>query len=84
MVVDENIAASELVAEAQKVGGKLLQNVVIFDVYRGTNIDFGKKSVALGLILQDTSRTLGDEDADNVVKAIARGVKLAFGATIRT
>ena len=84
VVVDENVAASELVSEAQKVGGKLLQNVVIFDVYRGTNIGFGKKSVALGLILQDTSRTLGDEDADNVVKAIARGVKLAFGATIRT
>ena len=84
VVVDENVAASELIAETQEAGGKLLQDVVIFDVYRGTNIDFGKKSVALGLILQDTSRTLGDEDADRAVRAIARGVKLAFGATIRT
>ena len=84
VVVDENVTASELIAETQEAGGKLLQDVVIFDVYRGTNIDFGKKSVALGLILQDTSRTLGDEDADRAVKAIAQGVKLAFGATIRT
>ena len=84
VVVDEAVTASELVAETQKVGGKLLQDIVVFDVYRGTNIDFGKKSVALGLILQDTSRTLGDEDADRVVKAVAQGVKLAFGATIRT
>lgn len=84
VVVDEDITASQLVTETQKVGGKLLQDVVIFDVYRGKNIDSGKKSVALGLILQDTSRTLGDEDADRVIKAVIQGVKLAFGATIRT
>jgi len=84
VVLDEAVTASELITEARKAGGKLLQDVVIFDVYRGTNIDFGKKSVALGLILQDTSRTLGDEDADKAVKAVARAVKLVFGATIRT
>ncbi|MEE3197744.1 MAG: phenylalanine--tRNA ligase subunit beta [Pseudomonadota bacterium] len=84
VVVDESVTASDLVAETQKAGGRLLQTIVLFDVYRGKNIDFGKKSVALGLILQDTSRTLGDADADEVVRAIAQSVKLTFGATIRT
>ena len=76
--------ASKLVAETREAGGVLLKNVVVFDVYRGTGVDLGRKSIALGLILEDTSRTLGDVDVDRVVKVIAQRVKRTFGATIRT
>ena len=56
---------------------------MIFDVYRGEGIDSRRKSVALGLILQDTSRTLSDADADETVSSITEHLARALGATIR-
>lgn len=84
VVVDENVTAEELVAAASEAGGALLQNVVIFDVYRGKAIDSRRKSVALGLILQHTSRTLTDADADRAVQSVTQRLERALRATIRT
>jgi phenylalanyl-tRNA synthetase beta chain len=56
---------------------------VIFDVYQGKNVETGSKSVALGLILQDTSRTLTDADIDGVLQAVLKRLTCDFNATIR-
>jgi phenylalanyl-tRNA synthetase beta chain len=64
--------------------GNLLQSVLVFDVYRGEGVDSRRKSVGLGLILQDASRTLTDEDADQKVRSVMQKLESEFGATIRT
>ena len=67
VLVDESVAAGDIVATARSAGGALLKAVRVFDVYQGKGIEPGLKSIALGLILLDSSRTLLDEDADRVV-----------------
>jgi phenylalanyl-tRNA synthetase beta chain len=56
---------------------------MIFDVYTGDRIDSGLKSVALGLILQESSRTLTDQEADRVVGAVVNRLEGDFGARMR-
>lgn len=82
-VVDEQVPAGELAAAAREAAGALATDVRLFDVYRGKGVDSGRKSVALGLILQDSSRTLTDEDADNAVAAVCRQLEGRFSATVR-
>jgi phenylalanyl-tRNA synthetase beta chain len=55
----------------------------VFDVYRGKGIEQGLKSVALGLILQETSRTLTDDEADGAVRSAVQILEREFGAKLR-
>jgi phenylalanyl-tRNA synthetase beta chain len=84
VVVDEQVSAERVVAAATSAAGELLQHVVVFDVYRGTGVDSRRKSIGLGLILQDTSRTLTDADADQTMRAVTLSLERELGATIRT
>ena len=61
----------------------LLQDVVLFDQYRGTTLEVGTKSLAMGLILQDVSRTLTDVDADRAVQDALSALARDCGATLR-
>jgi phenylalanyl-tRNA synthetase beta chain len=64
--------------------GEILQHVFVFDVYRGEGVDSRRKSIGLGLILQDASRTLTDDEADQKTRSVMRQLEQEFGATIRT
>ena len=83
VVVNEKISARELSDAVAAAGPALVESVRIFDVYQGEGIEAGLKSVALGLILQETSRTLTDEDADTVMSAVLRKLQQDFGAELR-
>ncbi|MEM7431728.1 MAG: phenylalanine--tRNA ligase subunit beta [Pseudomonadota bacterium] len=83
VVVDENILAQHLVAEVRSAIPDLVAGVRIFDVYQGPGVEAGLKSVALGLILQETSRTLTDDDADSAMAAAVQKLHEKFGAELR-
>jgi len=83
VVVDDKVVAADLVAAVESAAPDLIQNVRIFDVYRGPGIEAGLKSVALGLILQETSRTLTDDDADAAMSAAVRKLQQEFAAVLR-
>ncbi len=83
VVVDENVAAGDLVKVAASAAPDLIRSVTIFDVYQGPGIEAGRKSIALGLILQETSRTLTDEDADSVMDTAVRNLQREFAAELR-
>ena len=83
MVVPEEIPAAELLAAVRRSAGPMLVDVVLFDVYTGGKVETGSKSVALGLILQDTSRTLTDADVDGVLRDVTACLSREFNATIR-
>ena len=84
IVVDDQISAEALTKAARAAAGDILQQVLVFDVYRGKGVDSRRKSVGLGLILQDASRTLTDEDADQKQRSVMQKLEREFGATIRT
>jgi len=83
VVVDARITASELVEAVASSAPDLISSVRIFDIYTGPGIEAGLKSVALGLILQETSRTLTDEDADAAMTAAVRKLEDKFAAELR-
>ena len=83
VVVDEGVSLAKLRENVTVSASGLLTELRIFDVYRGPGIDSGRKSVALGLILQDSSRTLTDKDADAVVTAVMARLRDVLSATIR-
>ena len=83
VVVDEAVTLDELRKSVNLAAKGLLRDLVVFDVYRGKGVEPGRKSVALGLILQETSRTLTDGEADAVVNAVIARVKGDWKAGIR-
>jgi phenylalanyl-tRNA synthetase beta chain len=83
IVVDESVPLAVLQENVTVSASGLLSELRVFDVYRGPSIESGRKSVALGLILQDSSRTLTDIDADAVVAAVAARLRDVLSATIR-
>jgi len=83
VIVDEKISADELVKAVAQSSQELIRGVRIFDVYTGAGIEAGRKSVAIGLILQETSRTLTDDDADRVMAAAVKKLEDKFAAVLR-
>ena len=70
LIVDEVITASEIINCVKKSTGPVLQDVIIFDVYRGKGIEEGKKSMALSLVIQDDTQTLTDSEIDAIVSRL--------------
>jgi len=83
VVVDEKSTVREILDRVRTSAGVLLTNLVLFDVYRGAGIQAGRKSLAIGLNLQDFSRTLTDADADAVVARVIADLVGEYSATIR-
>jgi phenylalanyl-tRNA synthetase beta chain len=83
IVVDEAVTLDELRESVNLAAKGLLRELHVFDVYRGKGVEPGRKSIALGLILQETSRTLTDGEADAVVAAVIERVKGDLKAGIR-
>ncbi|NIV18124.1 MAG: phenylalanine--tRNA ligase subunit beta [Woeseiaceae bacterium] len=83
VVVDDKISADELIRTVESSAPDLIASVRIFDIYRGAGIEAGLKSVALGLILQETSRTLTDDDADAAMAAAVSKLQKEFAAELR-
>lgn len=83
IIVDEAVAAENVCKTIRRVAGDKLQNLELFDVYSGKGIDSGRKSLALGLILQATSRTLTDTDVETVMEAVLTTLKTEFEAILR-
>jgi len=83
IVVDESVSIDQLRESVRSEAAGLMRDLKVFDIYRGKGIEPGTKSVALGLILQETSRTLTDADADSVVAAVVARLKNDHNATIR-
>ena len=83
VIVADKITGEELVTTVASAAPDLIQGVRIFDIYKGSGIEAGLKSVAIGLILQETSRTLTDDDADAAQAAVVRKLRDEFDAELR-
>jgi phenylalanyl-tRNA synthetase beta chain len=83
LICDEAVT----VAQAEEViiasAGKLLRGIRLFDIYRGTGVAEGKKSMAFSLELRADDRTLTDSDSEGVISKVLAAVKEKLGATLR-
>ena len=83
IVVAEAVTWAQVEALTRAAAGTVLVELRLFDVYRGAGLDPGHKSYAMGLILQEHSRTLTDTDADACVSRVLQALAQAFAARIR-
>ncbi len=83
VLVAQDVPVGALTRALASLPGETVKAVRVFDVYRGKGIEAGLKSVALGLILQETSRTLTDDEADAVVHSAVQILEREFGAKLR-
>ncbi|HEX2138176.1 MAG TPA: phenylalanine--tRNA ligase subunit beta, partial [Woeseiaceae bacterium] len=83
VIVKDDITSAQLIQVALSAAPDIIRRAVVFDVYRGPGIEAGLKSVALGLILQETSRTLTDFDADTAMSKAVQKLQQECAATLR-
>jgi phenylalanyl-tRNA synthetase beta chain len=84
LVLPESVSHQALQEAVRAAAPETLQEVFVFDVYRGPNLGTTFKSMALGLIFQDSSRTLTDVEIDSAMARINAEVAARLGATGRT
>jgi phenylalanyl-tRNA synthetase beta chain len=83
-VVAGSVSWAALAASVKAAAGPFLRDLRLFDRYAGKGVESGFKSLAMGLILQDESRTLTDHDVDAVVASVTAALERDHGAAIRS
>lgn len=83
LTVDEAVSVQQLVDRIRAAAGVTLRDLVVFDIYRGSGIESGRKSIAIGLNLQDVSRTLTDVEVESLVAQVRDDLERGLGAAIR-
>ncbi len=83
LVCDEQTTVAEVEKVITAAAGKLLRDVRLFDIYRGSGIPKGKKSLAFTLELRADDRTLTDTDSEQVLSKVLSAVKEKLNAVLR-
>ena len=83
LLVDEDMEVGRIEAVIKEFGGRILEDVRLFDVYRGQQVDEGKKSVAFSLIYRDKDKTLTDEEVTEVHSGVLDALKDKLNAVLR-
>jgi phenylalanyl-tRNA synthetase beta chain len=83
VVCDCEIPVADLRASIEKASKGLIQEIALFDIYTGTPIPEGKKSVAFSLKLRHEDRTLTDTEADEEIQLVLAQLKADFNAVLR-
>jgi phenylalanyl-tRNA synthetase beta chain len=83
LVVPESVAWAEIEACVRKTLGERLQSTVLFDVYRGAGLPDASKSLAIGLILHEYSRTLNDSEIETSISKVLASLANDCQAVLR-
>ncbi|MFD2114124.1 phenylalanine--tRNA ligase subunit beta [Thiorhodococcus fuscus] len=83
ILVDESVSYGAIADCVRAEASDLLRDLILFDVYTGQNIDSGRKSLALGLILQSSSQTLTEDLIEKTVRRTLDRLTSEFGARLR-
>lgn len=83
LVMDEATTVGAVLTAIRKAGGALLESAEMFDIYRGTQLAQGKKSVAFSLTFRNAERTLSDEDVNPLMKKILAACERDCAAVLR-
>ena len=83
VVCDEAVTVGALEESIRRGAKGLLKDVSLFDIYRGSGVAIGKKSVAFNLVLRADDRSLTGEEADEDVQSILAALKADHNAVLR-
>ena len=83
LLVDQNVSFESIYTIARQTEKSLLKDISLFDVYEGKNLPEGKKSYAVSFMLQDSTKTLTDEQIDKIMSKIRQNLEKETGAQLR-
>lgn len=83
VVVDEKVNVFSLLDALREAAPDIVTEVQLFDVYRGKGIDSDKKSLAFRVLMQDTQKTLTDDETEGAVAALTQMLRSRFDAKLR-
>lgn len=83
MVIDDEVMVSQIEAVIRQRGGKTLEEITLFDVYKGKQVQEGMKSVAYSITFRAEDRTLTDEDVSKAMHKIVDGLRTNLNAELR-
>jgi len=83
VLVPDSAPGGAVLDVVTQAGGERLEQVILFDLYQGDGVEKGFKSLGIGLIIRDNSRTLTDDDVDAVTERVVARLGEAFQARLR-
>ncbi|MBT8439470.1 MAG: phenylalanine--tRNA ligase subunit beta [Gammaproteobacteria bacterium] len=83
LVMHEGLDFSDVEKCVKSSASTIVKDIRLFDVYTGDNVDSGRKSLALSLILQDSSKTLTDEEVENAVHGVLSALSSELNVELR-
>jgi len=83
VLVDDAVLAFDIEDTISKTGGAIVEKVKLFDVYKGEQIESGKKSMAYAIVYRDINKSLTDADVSKVHDKILKTLETKFGAQLR-
>jgi phenylalanyl-tRNA synthetase beta chain len=84
MDFEESVSAARILAELAQNRPAIVQDIRVFDLYRGGTLERGRKSLAFRVVMQDTAKTLTDAEADAAMAQLTELLSAKFGAKLRT
>ena len=83
ILVDEDVLAGDIEEAIKKSGGNLVEKVTLFDIYKGAQIEKGKKSMAYAIVYRDTKKSLTDKEVNKAHDRILKTLENKFNAVLR-
>lgn len=83
LLVEEEMEVGRIEKVIRERGGAILESVRLFDVYRGKQVEEGKKSVAFTLVYRDMNKTLTDQEVAEVHEGVLKALREELGAVLR-
>lgn len=82
-VIEEKYSFAAIIAALRNVAPPIVKELTLFDIYRGKGIDLGKKSLAFRVLMQDTRKTLAEQEIVAAMDLLIGKLESDFGATLR-
>ncbi|MFA6941795.1 MAG: phenylalanine--tRNA ligase subunit beta, partial [Clostridiaceae bacterium] len=83
LLVDDSVLVQDIHKVIKSKGGNLVENIELFDVYKGKQIPEGKKSIAYRIVYRSEDKTLTDKDVNKVHSKILSTLEFNLGAELR-
>lgn len=83
LVVNDEIPVKDMERAIRQCSGKILEEIKLFDIYKGEQVPEGMKSIAFKLTFRSPERTLVDDEVNEVMEKVLQKLKLTFNATLR-
>ncbi|MDY6011487.1 phenylalanine--tRNA ligase subunit beta [Clostridium sp.] len=83
LIVDEEVLVQDIEDTIRKAGSNIVEKVELFDIYRGEQVEEGKKSIAYAIVYRNESKTLTDKEVNKVHEKILRALEYKLGAILR-